>query len=468
MPETPEDRQELERQDNAFLVAQCRDAVMGKVHAALHDASSDTMSDDEVWQQLCTQTHHGNFVLAHWEHVQRSMRDPAKINACMSMLANICTGNNEEENVLVADMLLRYDGDLLALRHIAYVLNGVFAHATRYQQECLLDRLEPVIRDPSNTYYLRFFLRSPKRYKTTLELLKPQWQAAKEQPTNGSLRYLEEGFNSTFSTVRFAAKQALSDMLPPGIDAEVLLQSWKGAPYGVASNMYALLQLERERRGKGIVKALFEEFGICQFARYPVEVLVRQFDTRDTHEPYGLFAIGNDDHNSAFKHLDAIADEVAKETQERDTLLRIVEFRSPQSLARRLLSLRRRYATDAPEGHGHRIKFCLLGAHGSEHAIHPGRDISTSHMLDERAQALLESCMEESAWIVLDSCSTGKADAGVAAVLSQRGLRTVGPTTDAGIYRLDVEDDPRTGIRIVPRYAEGESAAFENGKRATS
>ncbi len=95
-----------------------------------------------------------------------------------------------------------------------------------------------------------------------------------------------------------------------GIDGKQAIKAWelavmKKAPTyrtGDASfleNLPSLANLEAQRHGIG--KVLQEEFGINDFARYPEELLIEQYDTRNRSDlPYGVIINPWYDHNGAF------------------------------------------------------------------------------------------------------------------------------------------------------------------------
>lgn len=67
----------------------------------------------------------------------------------------------------------------------------------------------------------------------------------------------------------------------------------------VMQNMCGIRDLEKEQ--VGVCKFLFKEFGIADFGRYPVKMLIRQYqEFENLQNPYGVIIFPRDDWNGAF------------------------------------------------------------------------------------------------------------------------------------------------------------------------
>lgn len=82
----------------------------------------------------------------------------------------------------------------------------------------------------------------------------------------------------------------------------IVVQNFTGSPDNVGTrlveNMKTVLYLEQQR--PGICQVLRKEFGIRNFFRYPAEILINQYDTRDIATKKGIAAVALYDHNGAF------------------------------------------------------------------------------------------------------------------------------------------------------------------------
>ena len=177
-----------------------------------------------------------------------------------------------------------------------------------------------------------------------------------------------------------------------------------------------IAQIERLR--PGAVRVLYKEFNIRRFHRYPVEVLVKQYDERDKPVPFGIIFNGEVDSNGAFL-MDSYKDLVKKfsndlahrmnfkQSPKENLSLRIVEATSQSELKEVMSRMIEKYTNH------HRAKFMVLSTHGwggymsighrevEEDYISP-KDIETNNggiadifgLLDEDGVVIFDGCFE--------------------------------------------------------------------------
>lgn len=246
-----------------------------------------------------------------------------------------------------------------------------------------------------------------------------------------------------------AAYAILQELLEPAELGSEVIEAWlSGGKLEqlstiVASNIQTITAIEQHE--KGIAKTLHQEFGICHFARYPEEMLIRQCDLRDEHSEYGVIANPIDDHNGAFYTAKGIYTSLMTEMKNSDTEIRIIENSGKRDLGRSLNQLHKRYFK-APEAEGnksHRLSFMLLGGHGTPRSLRQGsgEHRERSHLrledLDKLDVKTLTALFEEGATIVLDSCLTGR-EHGLAQKISEKvqNILVIAPEKSAYIETL--------------------------------
>lgn len=95
-----------------------------------------------------------------------------------------------------------------------------------------------------------------------------------------------------------------------------------------------------EQLRPGITKSLIDRYGVYSFARYPIDLLVEQYDTRDEKDAkYSTFVVAREDHSGAILSL---KDKVAFAHQQAKTLgfrLKVSEAGSLEGIVQRINSL---------------------------------------------------------------------------------------------------------------------------------
>lgn len=466
MPEqipTPEDAAQAERMERAaMMVARYTEDLRLDAQHALKSGSdflrkhlsAEPASDDELWKAMIRIGQYGHpdaaqFILSHIDVLQSALREPAKRQACLHILTNsVCEHAMSDSRT-------------------ATVVTGlVFPYVQEIEDQFPMDYqlLLPVLLRGSPIHRKAIVARLAVRWRDML--------VAGNLPANGYVHTLVQSLYADQTDVRDAAVALLQAVLPEGLHARHLVTIWKdereGSWHWITANINMILTIERERPGQRVCETLLREFGIAHFGRYPITVLCEQFDRRNDNTPYGVVAVARSDHNNAlrlseherFDHLRTLLDGARRQ----GFAVRIIEFDSGRSIAQQIIGLRRRYETEMDEGH--RIGFGMLVVHGGTHSLHPGESIG-NEALNSKTVGALALAMTPGAWVTLVSCSTGKDDNGVAAILSRHGLRVIAPSEDTNISHVSVEDDPQTGICIRPRYDRCEAEVFINGKRQT-
>lgn len=166
---------------------------------------------------------------------------------------------------------------------------------------------------------------------------------------------------------------------------------------------------EIEKIESGASQFLYKEFGICDFGRYPLEVLVdmvRNYNNKE--KPYGLVIFPRDDHNGAFYGgLDSFKNLYGQLNGE--FLLRIVECENKTDIARSLLKLDKLYSSD--DDSGQKISLLILGGHGEKNSIEfGGKDKKHKLHIDDLAGSGVRKTNKffiENPTFILNSCSTG-------------------------------------------------------------
>lgn len=204
----------------------------------------------------------------------------------------------------------------------------------------------------------------------------------------------------------------------------------------------AVCKLEQLR--PGITKVLIDRYGIYSFARYPLDLLVEQYDTRDEKDiPYSTFVVSREDHSGAILSL---KDKVAFAHKQATSLgfrLKINEARSLEGIIQRINTL--------AELHG-RISCALL----------------VGHEFDKQLGELAwnRDAFTPTAAVGLISCFTGVKN-GTAQLLSStlRDVDVHGPDHSAYLKKNGVVLNKVNGLldlRVLFGYGEGNFVTEED------
>lgn len=199
-----------------------------------------------------------------------------------------------------------------------------------------------------------------------------------------------------------------------------------------------------ENKLPGSVKFLHEQFNIIHFFRYPVEILIeqcRQFE--NANNPYILILNPNVDWNGAFNKDSLLWKRLFKSLKKHKYLLRIVEAGNKFEIIRELTRLKKKYGQSGG---------AFIGGHGTIRSIQFGPDEDqedTSHsiyikdLVKANFRNAARNFFHDDATIVLNSCSTGKAE-GIAQKFSKTGLRVIGPKLPTSMESIEVIFDQQS------------------------
>ena len=172
---------------------------------------------------------------------------------------------------------------------------------------------------------------------------------------------------------------------------------------------------ELESTLPGACGRLSRDYGIRNFSRYPQRILLEQLEgENDTETPYGLALYSQNDWNNALNstsHLDL--EELDEETKKVGLRMRIIECIGLVDAAKRLISLDRRY------GEYQKIQFAVVAAHGGENGFELGSQSLEVETLPENALKKIAGFFTENPTVILNACSTGKEESGIANTLAQ-------------------------------------------------
>ncbi|MFA6552678.1 MAG: hypothetical protein WCT19_04240 [Candidatus Paceibacterota bacterium] len=243
-----------------------------------------------------------------------------------------------------------------------------------------------------------------------------------------------------------------------------ILASWKvsrGAnktEYAVYQNLKTIIDLEKIRPGAS--EFLYDEFGIADFGRYPVELLMMQVDEFESLDlPYGVIIYPRNDWNGAFYEDKDVLKDFMEELQGQFSL-RVAECESKMDIARILIKLNKHYNPD--DGMGHKISLLILGGHGTEDSIQfGGRDERHSLFMNDLFGGGVQKTnrfFEENPTIILSSCSTG-AEGGIGQELSKKfGAKVIAPKVPTNLRAIHgSKNRGQDKFRFNALYASGET-----------
>jgi hypothetical protein len=258
----------------------------------------------------------------------------------------------------------------------------------------------------------------------------------------GHLRFMQ-GFKEVKDAFYSYAEGVLKEngFPPEWVHAWTRNQIGEQPFYFAHQNLSALFSLHHERPGSP--QLLYNEYGIVNFARYPLDILINQVDLHTKQVPYGLVVNAHTDWNGALGSYPAQAVLTGFHAQVKDALpIRIIEIANRRDGARKLIMLDDRF------GDEHKPEYVLVRAHGSPEVI----EFSDSFKGFDRANSLTKEFVEslrfsriaeilpESPVIILQSCSTGKSKGiGQSIARSIPGSSVIAPTKNAGASNLSYD-----------------------------
>ena len=226
----------------------------------------------------------------------------------------------------------------------------------------------------------------------------------------------------------------------------------------VPENLNKMQKIEEER--PGIVKALYSDFGIKEFRRYPVEVLIKQFDDKDKDEPYGVVLFTNADHNQSFDLRSEVIKSLFNQTSEHGIGMRVTEFDSRYEIMKRFAMLNDKY------GEKNKMSYLFLGAHGEEDSFGVSYTQGVNKKdIDGGGTKRLKDFFIKNPEIIMASCSTG-AENGIGQKISENFEATVhAPNKPTNVKAIDVNfgEDNKPHFKIT--YADDVLRTYDMGKK---
>jgi hypothetical protein len=242
-------------------------------------------------------------------------------------------------------------------------------------------------------------------------------------------------------------------------------RSWVSEkPYGfkMERNLYSMENLERANDKS--VNLLYRKYGIHEFHRYPLDILMRQVEIDGEDKPYGLVIYPRFDHNDAYDQDVHIFEKLRDNIQGRYDM-RIIEVGSGVDLYRKLSMLRKSYSQ--------KIAFLVIAGHGDKDLIDFGGDrnlsrsssIEKSHLEESDAIEQVRDMFVEKPSVILFSCSTGIED-GIAQELSLKlDAEVIAPKKPTHPIDIDVQYDENGKPSLNAEYdiPLGQKAHYKSG-----
>lgn len=204
-------------------------------------------------------------------------------------------------------------------------------------------------------------------------------------------------------------------------------------------NLKEAQALEMQR--PGIVKALYEQFGICDFVRYPHKILIDQFEQiNDKESPYVALVYPISDWNGAFLSTGSELFDLQMQLLNHNYIMRVMEVEGYSEVVRMLNDLRHVYGE---------ISGLIIGGHGDKNSIQFGdkgstRDIVYKSDLKRMGFGALSLVLKKGASVVLLACSTG-VRGGLANVASEQFERV----------EITAPVKPTNILKFIPDFTDG-------------
>lgn len=341
--------------------------------------------------------------------------------------------------------------------------------------------------------------------KACLELVSDKERGAFDDPSDLK-ELLYDAQHQTYGENRKQVAAFLTEQT--GLDRETagkLVEKWQKAKKSLGKdendvdqyresyleNIDAITQLESKQ--PGAAKEIFEQFGIANYARYPLYALLEQLKKADQDLPYGVVALPEADHNGAFLQKRYLLEKLRGDLMSGGQETRFIEAASQFELARRLAKMHQQYS-----GAGNKMDYLVIGGHGQPESIQFGETKRTPPpipnpelSLDEYQQVLeawkdrgnqdqrmrkdmlvgdlkdgggkgirraAGKWFDENAQIVFMSCSTGTEGGFAQTVTNELGFATIAPNIPAYVKEIKVAFNGRGKPKFDVEFgaAEGE------------
>lgn len=290
----------------------------------------------------------------------------------------------------------------------------------------------------------------------------------------------------TEGVMNHAQEQTATLLTNLGLDSEKILDRWERGASAYenialfADNMRVALQLESAVPGGQVAKTLVDEFGIHNFARYPLDILVKQFKEKDAPGPYGVTIMGVDDYNGSTYNAPLPYQRIFDQIQG-NMNLRIYEVEGRDSFVNTIAS--------AAEKNG-KISFAIIDAHGSSDGISfsdEHADLTIHDLKYSKNAERITAAFVDHPTVILNSCNTGnvkressdsyrrrreragekrvrwKVDPGFAEELS-RGFNAevIAPNLSTSLQDLDIQFDAAGRPRFTALYEDDDGNASKD------
>lgn len=217
----------------------------------------------------------------------------------------------------------------------------------------------------------------------------------------------------------------------------------------VRKNWKRLLALESEN--PGIARVLYDEFGISNFARYPKEILIKQYAERNSKKRRAYIAIisAKGDRDGALYRDVGIFRKLFRQTKKQYRLL-VWEVGNERDLIRVLNVSRKRYGKIAlgfVNGHGDKLSIVLGKTNGY-------REELTKKDLEQRGPRAVRRAFIKNPIIILNSCKAGLPK-GIASYISEMlGAKVFAAKGRAWIGNIDVRISPQGKLKVAVEFKD--------------
>ncbi len=211
--------------------------------------------------------------------------------------------------------------------------------------------------------------------------------------------------------------------------------------YALSENFKLINSIEEKR--PGICEVLNKEFGIKNFARYPIDLLVDQYDHRDDKDvQYGIIVTPVEDYNGSQYRNQGIYNNMHRALKNK-IHLRVVECESRGHFVRKLNELDGKYNSEP--GVNNEISLLYFGGHGSEDSICLGDsgEKQKIRVKDLKGSRLgkVKSYFKKKCIAILASCSTGKVGGFAETLTQELDFVTYASDKVGSLHSLDVRFD---------------------------
>lgn len=213
-----------------------------------------------------------------------------------------------------------------------------------------------------------------------------------------------------------------------------------------------------ENKAPGLTEWLRATQGVKFLARYPIDLLLDQFNYKDDSKtPWGILVYPYSDHSGAFYEDSWFLSTIRSQINglSKKYRIRIVEGEG-LTLAKILVRLHKKYGP---------VSFGFIGGHGDKSSIEFGENfVITKRQLEngKGTKRFIQKLCPKDTPIILNSCLTGKTD-GIAQSLSKLGLVVDAPVKSVHLSKIEFHH--KNGrMEINATYHKAKKNRFKDGK----